>query len=97
MPHNLTIGTLTLFLAYISRFYVRLDSMSRIVSATQRAAAAAQRVFGIMDREATVAEPVHPVHPGRLRGRIEFRDVAFRYGSPLGRRRTSTSRSNRAR
>ena len=68
-------------MAYISRFYVRLDSMSRMVSATQRAAAAAQRVFGIMDREATVAEPVHPVHPGRLRGRIEFRDVAFRYGT----------------
>jgi ATP-binding cassette subfamily B protein len=80
--HNLhQIGTLTLFVAYISRFYVRLESMSRFVAATQRAAAAAQRVFGIMDRAATVAEPVHPVHPGRLRGRIEFRDVAFRYGA----------------
>ncbi len=80
--HNLeTIGTLTLFIAYISRFYLRLESMSRFVAATQRAAAAAQRVFGIMDRAATVAEPVHPVHPGRLRGRIEFRDVAFRYGA----------------
>ena len=55
--------------------------MSRMLSATQRAAAAAQRVFGVMDREATVPEPVHPVHPGRLRGRIEFRDVAFRYGT----------------
>jgi len=78
---NLTVGTLTLFLAYISRFYMRLDSMSRMVSATQRAAAAAQRVFGVMDREATVPEPVHPVHPGRLRGRIEFHEVAFRYGT----------------
>jgi len=79
--NNLTVGTLTLFLTYISRFYVRLDSMSRMLSATQRAAAATQRLFGIMDREATVAEPTHPVHPGRLRGRIEFRDVAFRYGA----------------
>ncbi len=79
--HNLTVGTLTLFLAYISRFYMRLDSMSRMLSATQRAAAAAQRVFGVMDREATVPEPVNPVHPGRLRGRIEFREVAFRYGT----------------
>ena len=79
--HNLKIGTLTLFVACITRCYVRLDSMSRVISATQRAAAAAQRVFGIMDREATVPEPVHPVHPGRLRGQIEFRDVAFRYGT----------------
>ncbi len=79
--HRLTVGTLTLFLAYISRFYIRLDSMSRMLSATQRAAASAQRIFGVMDREATVAEPVHPTHPGRLQGRIEFRDVAFRYGT----------------
>jgi ATP-binding cassette subfamily B protein len=75
------VGTLIAFLAYIGKFYTRLDSMSRMVSATQRAAAAAQRVFGILDREATVPEPVHPVHPGRLAGRIEFRDVGFRYGN----------------
>ena len=37
--NNLTIGTLNLFLAYIGRFYMRLDSMSRMLSATQRAAA----------------------------------------------------------
>jgi ATP-binding cassette subfamily B protein len=75
------VGTLIAFLAYIGKFYTRLDSMSRMVSATQRAAAAAQRVFGILDREATVPEPVHPVHPGRLAGRIEFHGVGFRYGN----------------
>jgi ATP-binding cassette, subfamily B, bacterial len=78
---GVTVGTLNMFLIYITRFYTRLNSMSRMVSATQRAAASAQRVFGILDREATVPEPVHPVHPGRLRGQIEFRDVAFRYGT----------------
>ncbi len=79
--NKLTVGTWNLFLIYIARFFMRLDSMSRMVSATQRAAAAAQRVFGIMDRAATVPEPVHPVSPGRLRGRIEFHDVGFRYGT----------------
>ncbi len=79
--HNVTVGTWNLFLIYIARFYMRLESMSRMVSATQRAAASAQRVFGVMDREATVQEPLHPVSPGRLRGRIEFRDVGFRYGT----------------
>jgi ATP-binding cassette, subfamily B, bacterial len=79
--HNVTVGTWSLFLTYIGRFYMRLDSMSRMVSATQRAAASAQRVFGVMDREATVPEPVHPVSTGRLRGQIEFRDVGFRYGT----------------
>ena len=79
--NRVTVGTWNLFLLYIARFYMRMDSMSRMVSATQRAAASAQRVFGVMDREATVAEPLHPVSPGRLRGRIEFRDVGFRYGT----------------
>ena len=74
-------GVLFVFLALISRFYTRLESMSRIVSAVQRAAAASQRVFGILDRQATVAEPAVPVHPGRLQGQIEFRDVGFRYGN----------------
>ena len=29
----------------------------------------------------SVAEPAHPVQPGRLRGEIEFRDVGFHYGT----------------
>ncbi|HRE18293.1 MAG TPA: ABC transporter transmembrane domain-containing protein, partial [Rhodocyclaceae bacterium] len=35
---EITVGVLTAFLAYIGRFYTRLDSMSRIVSVTQKAA-----------------------------------------------------------
>ena len=34
--NDITVGVLTAFLAYISRFYLRLDSMSRIVSVTQK-------------------------------------------------------------
>ena len=37
--NEITVGVLVAFLAYISRFYTRLDSMSRIVSVTQKAAA----------------------------------------------------------
>lgn len=79
--HQITVGVLTAFLAYISRFYTRLDSMSRMVAATQRAAAGAQRVFEILDRLPSVPEPAVPVHPGRLRGEIEFRHVGFQYGN----------------
>jgi ATP-binding cassette subfamily B protein len=81
VSQGVTVGTLTLFVAYISRFYSRLESMSRIVSAVQRTVAATQRVFGILDREATVQEPAYPVRPARMEGRIELRQVAFRYGS----------------
>jgi ATP-binding cassette subfamily B protein len=76
-----TVGVLTAFLAYIARFYARSESMIRMVSATQRAAASAQRVFEVLDRKPSVPEPVRPVHPGRLAGDIELRGVRFKYGA----------------
>ena len=48
--------------------------MSRMVQATQRAAASAQRIFEILDRVPSVAEPVRPVHPAGSRGEIELRE-----------------------
>ena len=74
-------GVLIGFVAYLSRFYTRLESMSRMVAAVQRAAASTQRIFEILDRVPSVAEPVKPVHLQKLEGRIEFRNIGFRYGS----------------
>ncbi len=79
--HAITVGVLTAFIAYISRFYARLDSMSGMLQSTERAGASAHRVFGILDRVPKVPEPKTPVPAGRLRGDIELRDVNFRYGS----------------
>ncbi len=69
------------FQLYIGRFYVRLEAMSRMVQATQRAATSTHRLFEILDRVPSVAEPMRPVHPGRLKGAIEFRGVGFRHGN----------------
>ncbi len=78
---RITVGVLTAFIAYIGRFYTRLDSMSRIVSVTQKAAAGAKRIFDILDHVSNVPEPANPVRVDRVEGRIEMRDVGFRYGS----------------
>ena len=78
---EITVGVLTAFLAYIGRFYTRLDSMSRIVSFTQKAAAGAKRIFDILDHVSSVPEPARPVAMPVLEGRIELRDVGFRYGN----------------
>jgi len=78
---SVTVGVLTAFLTYIGRFYTRLDSMSRIVSFTQKAAAGAKRIFDILDHVSSVPEPAKPIPVGRIEGRIEIRDVGFRYGN----------------
>ncbi|MEX0670589.1 MAG: ABC transporter ATP-binding protein [Pirellulales bacterium] len=78
---SVTVGGLTAFLAYIARFYGRVESMIRMVPATQRAAASAQRILEILDCKPTVAEAARPVRLGRVAGRIEITGVHFRYGA----------------
>lgn len=78
---QITVGVLTAFLAYISRFYARLDSMSRIVSVTQKSAAGAKRIFDILDHVSSVPEPAQPQHLPTVRGEITLRQIGFRYGN----------------
>ncbi|HEX5471897.1 MAG TPA: ABC transporter ATP-binding protein, partial [Lacipirellulaceae bacterium] len=80
---EIDVGILVGFTGYMGRLYVRLESISRFVASTQRAAASTHRVFEILDRRASVAEPVKPVHPGRLHGRIELRNISFKYGNRM--------------
>ena len=75
------VGVLVGFIAYIGRFYTKIDSLIRMVTAVQRAAASAHRIFEILDKQPSVAEPVNPVQPGRIEGRIELADVRFKYGT----------------
>jgi ATP-binding cassette subfamily B protein len=78
---EITVGVLTAFLAYIGRFYTRLDSMSRIVSTTQKAASGAKRIFEILDHVSSVPEPLNPVALKHVEGRITLNDASFRYGN----------------
>jgi ATP-binding cassette subfamily B protein len=78
---EITVGVLTLFITYSSRFYGRLDSMSRIVSVTQKSASAAKRIFDILDHVSSVPEPAKPVKLDHVEGRIDLREVGFRYGN----------------
>jgi ATP-binding cassette subfamily B protein len=78
---EITVGMLLAAVAYIGRFYGRLDAMSRIVSDTQKTASAAKRIFDILDHVSSVPEPAQPVHVGKVQGRIEVSNVGFRYGN----------------
>jgi len=78
---RVTVGVLVAFLAYIGRFYSRLEALSRMVTSTQKAAASSQRLFEILDRPPGVPEPAHPVRLEKIRGAIELRNASFRFGS----------------
>lgn len=78
---EITVGELVATIALISNFYGRIDSMSRIVSATQKTASAAKRIFDILDHVSSVPEPQNPVKITEVKGQIELREVGFRYGN----------------
>ena len=79
---QITVGVLSAFIAYIGRFYTRLDSMSRIVNITQKSAAGAKRIFDVLDQVSSVPEPTTPATlPQPVQGAITLQDVGFRYGS----------------
>ncbi|HEX5790225.1 MAG TPA: ABC transporter transmembrane domain-containing protein, partial [Luteolibacter sp.] len=78
---DITVGVLVLFISYITRFYTRLGSMSRIVPVTQKAAAGAKRLFDILDHVSSVPEPTHPVDLKEVKGSLELQNVSFRYGT----------------
>jgi len=79
--HQVTVGVLTAFLAYSTRFYARLDAMSRIVSHTQKAVAGTKRIFEILDHVSSVPEPLNPVAFPEVVGRIQISNAGFRYGN----------------
>jgi ATP-binding cassette subfamily B protein len=78
---GLTVGELSVFIMWVSRLYLRLDDMSRLLANAQRTAAATHRIFEILDRVPSVAEARNPAEPGRLQGKIEIRKITFKYGS----------------
>ncbi len=78
---HITVGVLSSFTLYANRFYGKLDSMSRIVSVTQKSASAAKRIFDILDHVSSVPDPVQPVKVEKIRGDITLREVGFRYGN----------------
>jgi len=78
---TIELGVLIMFVALITPFYSRAESMIRIFSHVQRAASSAHRIFEILDKLPSVPDPERPIHPGRIQGRIELQGVRFKYGS----------------
>jgi ATP-binding cassette, subfamily B, bacterial len=77
----LQVGTLVVFAGLMNKFFGRMETLMRIVYTTQRAAASSHRIFEILDRTPSVPEPIKPVHPTQLEGRIELHNVRFKYGT----------------
>ncbi|HEX7243168.1 MAG TPA: ABC transporter transmembrane domain-containing protein, partial [Longimicrobiaceae bacterium] len=76
-----TVGTIAAFLQYARRFFRPIQDMSEKYNILQGAMASSERIFGLLDTAPEIADDPDPLRlPERAEGRIEFRDVWFRYG-----------------
>jgi ATP-binding cassette subfamily B protein len=80
---TLTLGVLAAFLLYLRRFYDPLDELAMFANSYASAAAALEKISGVLDERPTVGDPLAPVPlPAPVRGEVTFDGVRFSYGGP---------------
>ncbi|NNF38553.1 MAG: ABC transporter ATP-binding protein [Gemmatimonadetes bacterium] len=79
MAGTISIGDYVAFFFYLALLIWPMIALGWVTNLFQRGAASMGRINAIMDREPTVASPERPHPLGEPRGKIEFRDVSFRY------------------
>jgi ATP-binding cassette subfamily B multidrug efflux pump len=76
---NLSLGVLTAFTMYATRFFRPIQDLSEKFNILQSAMAASERIFKLLDEPVTVDSPPDALRLQAPRGEIEFRNVWFSY------------------
>jgi len=79
LRHAMTLGTLTVFTAYLARFFRPVQDLSGQADIFAQASVAAQRVQAILGAEAIIPERPDAVDPPPFRGEIGYQGVVFGY------------------
>jgi ATP-binding cassette subfamily B protein len=75
---SLSLGDVQAFIQYSRQFSQPLTQVASMANLVQSGVASAERVFALLDAPEQSAEP-ELVDLGRVRGRVAFEDVSFRY------------------
>ena len=80
----LSLGSLLVFLAYLSQLYSPIRRLSRLMTSVHSAAASAERIIEIIDEQPAVNEISQGALPRNPLGTLAFDRVSFRYPSHAG-------------
>jgi len=82
---DLSYGDVTAFTAYAMQLLMPAVRFSELARQIQQVSIATERLFEIFDELPEIANDKHPVAVKRIRGQVEFKDVAFHYeaGRPV--------------
>src|SRR4051794_29027552 len=73
------IGVLVGFIAALNGFFDPINQLSQVYTTYQSGMAALDKIFELLDRDATLLDAPDAIALPRLRGEIEFDDVSFSY------------------
>ena len=76
---TLTAGALIAYLLYINMVFSPVQQLSQVFDGYQQAMVGLRRITDLLRLRTSTPPSPRPVTPGRLRGRIELRDVDFGY------------------
>ncbi len=79
MAGAVSIGTLLAFQRYITKFFQPIQEIAENFNVIQSAAAAAERMFWLMDTQPAITDAPDAVSMDHFEGRIEFKNVWFAY------------------
>ena len=80
MAGTMTIGALTIFLAYLAKFFQPVRDLAQMTNTLAQVSVGFERVRAVSEANAVIPErPTAKNPPARLRGDIAFRHVGFGY------------------
>ncbi|HWD63075.1 MAG TPA: ABC transporter ATP-binding protein [Humibacter sp.] len=77
----LPIGILLAVLLYTRRFFDPMEEMAMFYNSYQSAAAALEKISGVLEEEPSVPDPARPVDLWQASGHVRFDDVKFAYNN----------------
>jgi ABC-type multidrug transport system fused ATPase/permease subunit len=79
LAHSMTVGELTVYLAYLTKFFKPVKDLATTTNAVAQAAVGTERIREILDTELMIPEAPDGLEPETLKGEIEFKNIAFGY------------------
>ena len=78
---TMTVGSLTVFLAYLARFFKPVQDLAKMTSAVAQTNVALERIRSILDLDMRVTEQPDAREPEPFTGAIDFEHVVFSFNS----------------
>jgi ABC-type multidrug transport system fused ATPase/permease subunit len=79
LAHSMTVGELTVYLAYLAKFFKPVKDLATTTNAIAQATVGVERIRSILDTNTIIPDDPDGLEPATLQGEIDFNHIAFGY------------------